>query len=330
MPKLVVVGSARIDAFMTLPDDKADSYCDLNTKKCVVELSYAAKIPMRSVEFLLGGNGANVSVGTKRMGVDSALVAEVGTGVMGDYTKRELEREVNTEHVSQQEGVPAGFGAVIVYQGERTILSYYPPVTPVFPDNVCEAEWVYLTSTGEKFEEYYEGVYKWLESCSPKLVFNPGGRQIAKGKDWLRKYLERTEILIINREEGEEIVGINGEQSYEKEKELIGELARLGAKKVVVTDGMKGAFAFDGNKFWHSGVLPIDAIERTGAGDAFSTGILAAAIQDKPMDEALMWGTINSASVIGYVGPEKGLLRTEQMQEWFERAESCEVKVEEF
>jgi sugar/nucleoside kinase (ribokinase family) len=331
MYKLVIFGSARIDAFMTLPDDKADTYCNLDTKKCVLELSYASKIPMKAVKFLLGGNGANVAVGTKRMGILSLLAAEVGTGVMGDYAKRELEaQKVGMEYVTQTPDVPAGFGAVINYQGERTILSYYPPGEPPFPEsmNSCEAEWAYLTSVGESFETYYQRVLEWLNKCNPKLAFNPGGRQIAKGPEWMKPYLEKTEILLANREECEKISGFT--ESFGKEKELIQKLVSLGPKRIVVTDGRNGSFAFDGEKYYKLGILPIDAVERTGAGDATSTGILAALINGKTMPEAMLWGMLNSTSVIGYIGPEDGLLHERDIPVWMGRAESANIKPEEF
>lgn len=326
--QLIVIGSARVDAFLSLPEDRANRHCDLDDKKCVIELSYASKIPLQAVEFLVGGNGANVAVGTKRLGINSVLIAEVGTGPMGDHTMDELKKEIDVSLVSQQDGVPAGFGAVIVYQGERTILSYYPPVTPKFPADTCGAEWAYLTSTGERFADYYEDVYKWLKSCNPKLAFNPGGRQIKKGAQWLKKYLEATELLILNREEGEAIADLSG--TFGKEKVLIDALREFGPRMVVVTDGTNGSFAFDGEKYVHCGILPIDGVERTGAGDASSAAMLASLIQGKSMGEALLRATINSASVIGYFGPQPGLLREDQMPEWIERARSCEVKVEEF
>jgi hypothetical protein len=53
-------------------------------------------------------------------------------------------------------------------------------------------------------------------------------------------------------------------------------------------------------------------------------------IKGKSLDEALLWGTINAASVIGYIGPEDGLLRIEELPEWLERAESSGLRVEEF
>jgi sugar/nucleoside kinase (ribokinase family) len=328
--QLIIFGSARIDAFMTLPDDKADTFCKLDTKECVLELSYASKIPLKQVKFLLGGNGANVAVGTKRMGVDSMLAAEIGTGVMGDATKHELEKqEINMDLVTQTPEVPAGFGAVINYQGERTILSYYPPSEPPFPhDGLDDPEWVYLTSIGEKFEGYYDKVLDFVKEKNTKMAFNPGGRQIAKGRDWIKPFIENTEILIANREECEEIAGM--EQTFGKEKDLINALTGVGAAKVVVTDGRNGSFAFDGERYVHLGILPIDAIERTGAGDAFSTGLLSALIKGKSIGDSLMWGTLNSTSVIGFVGPEDGLLHERDIDVWWKRAESAGVKPEEF
>ncbi|OGM28230.1 hypothetical protein A2801_04355 [Candidatus Woesebacteria bacterium RIFCSPHIGHO2_01_FULL_41_10] len=327
--QLVVFGSARIDAFLTLPDDKAETYCRLDDHKCVLELSYATKIPLKSVQFLLGGNGANVAVGTARMGVRSVLAAEVGTGVMGDYAKEELEKQgINTEFVTQTPEVPAGFGAVINYQGERTILSYYPPSEPPFPANVCGAEWAYLTSVGESFEKYFQKILEWLDECNAKVAFNPGGRQISKGKEWLAPYLQKTEILLVNREECQEITGFG--DSFGKEKELIQKATELGPKKVVLTDGRNGSYGFDGEHFYHLGILPVDAISRTGAGDATSTGILAATIKGKSLKEAMLWGMVNSTSVIGYVGPQVGLLHELDMDIWFERAQSSGIQVKEF
>lgn len=328
MKQLIVFGSARMDAFMTLPDEKADTFCDLDTKKCVLQLSYATKIPMKQVKFLVGGNGANVAVGTARMGIDSLLVAEVGTGVMGDATRHELEKQnIDLSLVTQTPDVPAGFGAVINYQGERTILSYYPPSEPPFPHDVKEAEWVYLTSIGESFEKYYEKVLDFIHEVKPKVAFNPGGRQIGMGQEWMKKYLEVTELLIANREECEEIAEFK--DSFGKEKELIQKLLSLGAKKVVMTDGRNGSYGFDGEKYYHLGIMPVDAIERTGAGDASSAGMLSALIKGKSLVDAMLWGMLNSTSVIGYIGPQDGLLHERDISVWIERAESAGMKVEE-
>jgi sugar/nucleoside kinase (ribokinase family) len=73
--------------------------------------------------------------------------------------------------------------------------------------------------------------------------------------------------------------------------------------------------------------MPVDAYERTGAGDAFGSGCLSALIKGKDITEALLWGTVNSASVIGYVGAQRGLLKEDEMKTWLERAKSSNVEV---
>lgn len=329
MTDLVVFGGARMDAYLELPTDAADKYCDINTQKCVIELAYGSKIALDGVNFLIGGNGANVSVGTTRLGLKSVLVTELGVGPLADQTKAVLAKEVDTTHVTQTEGVDQGFGAVIMYQGERTILSYYAPVEPHLPDLAgLQTKWAYLTSTSELFENYYEDIFNWLATTDCKLAFNPGGRQIKKGRQWLQKYLERTELIFVNRREAEEITGYS--DTYGSEKELLHGLSKLGPKICIITDGGKGSYVYDGTVYYRAGVMPVDSFERTGAGDAFSSGCLAAIIQGKSFEDALLWGTLNSTSVIGFVGPENGLLRSADMPEWEKRAVSCEMKVEEF
>lgn len=328
MAKLVVFGSARMDAFMGVPEDKANQYCSLDTNRCVVELSYSAKIPLNTVDFRVGGNGANVALGSQRMGVESMLVAEIGTGPLADQVKLELGREIDVNKVTQTNGVDQGFGAVIGYQGERTILSYYSPLQPPFPENLTDPDWAYLTSTGQNFSDYYEEIYEWVKKSGVKLAFNPGGRQIAKGKEWLKKYLAVTELIFVNREEAEGITGFT--KSFGKERELLDRLCDFGPKIPVVTDGRSGAFAKGDGKYYKIGILPVDAIERTGAGDAFSVGCMSAIIRGKGLQRGLVKGTINSTSVIGYVGPEEGLLKNDQVSEWEERMKSNNVRVEEF
>ncbi len=56
-------------------------------------------------------------------------------------------------------------------------------------------------------------------------------------------------------------------------------------------------------------------MEQTGAGDAFGTGVVTALLLNKSMDEAIKWGNKQAASVVSYMGPKKGLLTLEQLQE---------------
>ena len=67
-------------------------------------------------------------------------------------------------------------------------------------------------------------------------------------------------------------------------------------------------------------VYPHDPFERTGAGDAFASTIASALVLGKTLKDALMWGPINSMSVVQYVGAQKGLLSKEALEEYLNKA----------
>jgi sugar/nucleoside kinase (ribokinase family) len=70
---------------------------------------------------------------------------------------------------------------------------------------------------------------------------------------------------------------------------------------------------------WTMGVFPVKVVEMTGAGDSFATAFLAGLHYGKPLPEALRWGAANSASVVGRIGPQAGLLRSAEMTRMLRR-----------
>lgn len=324
--ELLTIGDATIDVFMSPVE--SDVLCNLDDKTCQICFTYGAKIPVKSMEFSIGGNAANNVIGTKRLGVSSAIVLSVGDDATGKMIQATLAQEaVPTDFVIQQVGSTSNYSTIITYSGERTIFTYHAPRIYEFPQNLPPTPWVYLTSMGEGFRAFYDQVMKWLPANS-RLAFNPGSWQLKGGIAGIKDVLGKTAVLFVNREEAEKITGLT--ESHGKEKEVLAGLASFGVKIPIITDGNNGSFAFDGQKYIKVGVLPIDAYERTGAGDAFGSGTLSALIKGKTLEEALLWGTINSASVIGFVGSQKGLLKLDQLSTWIARAQSSGLKTENF
>jgi len=99
---------------------------------------------------------------------------------------------------------------------------------------------------------------------------------------------------------------------------------------VVITDDRKGAYAAnDAGNFWHVPMYPDSRppFERTGAGDAFASSVVAALALEKPLEEGLLWGPINSMSVVQEVGAQKGLLSREKLESYLKDA-PAEYKLE--
>jgi sugar/nucleoside kinase (ribokinase family) len=238
---------------------------------------------------------------------------------------------VDLTYVIQQPETMSNYSTAINYQGERTIFTYHAPRSYEFPVQLPPAPWVYLTSMGESFRPFYNHLIDWLKkNPTIKLAFNPGSWQIRGGYEAIKDIMTMVYAIYVNREEAEKLTNLP--ESAGKDRELLIALNKLGPKICVITDGSNGSFAYDSinGKFFRAGVLPVDAYERTGAGDAFGSGSLSALIHGKTLDEALLWGTVNSASVIGYTGPQKGLLKLEEMDQWLERCKSSGVSVVQF
>jgi len=325
---LLSVGDASIDIYISPTESEA--LCQMDDKESFICFHYGEKIPIKNVEFSVGGNAANNAVGVKRLGINSGLVLTLGEDSFGKQIVEKLEKEgLDLTYVITQPSTASNFAVITNYSGERTIFTYKVPRSYEFPVNLPQVPWVYLTSMGETFRPFYKHMVDWLRTNTKvKLAFNPGSRQMRAGIGALKDVLQLTEVIFVNRQEAEKLTGMG--QSQGKEKELLTSLSKLGPRIPIITDGARGCFAFDGSNYIKVGVLPVDAYERTGAGDSFGSGTLAAIIKGKPLKEALLWGTVNSASVIGYVGPQRGLLKENDMQIWLERAKSCEVEISNF
>ena len=326
--ELISIGDASMDVFMT--PTESETLCQIDTKECLIAFSYGDKIPVEDLVFSTGGNAANNAVGTKRMGINTAIVLTLGDDSIGNLIIEKLKSEgVGMDYVVRQPGTVSNYSTVINYSGERTIFVFHAPRTYDFPREIPAPSWVYLTSMGESFLPFYQKVVEWLTANpNTKLAFNPGSYQMRAKKEDLIPVLKRTYVIFVNREEAGKLTG--ADTSAGKEKDLLKALSSLGPKIAVITDGGNGSFVFDGSKFLKSGVLPVDAFQRTGAGDAFGSGCLSAIIKGKPLEEALIWGTVNSASVIGYQGPQKGRLKEGEIEEWKERFISSKVSLGEF
>jgi ribokinase len=325
---LLSVGDASMDIYIT--PSESESLSQMDDKESFICFAFGEKIPVKSAELSVGGNAANNAVGVTRLGVKTGLVLTLGDDTFGKQIQEKLNAEaVNTTYVTKQLGISSNFSVIVNYSGERTIFTYNVPKSYEYPVNLPVTPWMYLTSMGDTFKPFYNHITDFLRTKTTiKLAFNPGSRQIRAGVSEILDILKLTEVLFVNREEAEKLTNLS--QSLGKEKELLQALSNLGPKISIITDGVKGSYAFNGSKFIKAGVLPVDAFERTGAGDAFGSGTLAGIIKGRPLEEALLWGTSNSASVIGYTGPQRGLIKENEMDIWLERVRSSEVKVGEF
>ena len=318
MYDFVAIGETTIDAFIKL--ENASVHCDIDKENCQICLPFAAKIPYEFViEMPAVGNAGNASVSVSRLGLKSALVANVGKDLDGEKCLNTLEQEgVAIEFIGIHEHEKTNYHYVLWYEDDRTILQKHSKFKYNLPD-IDEPKWIYLTSLGEDSLDFHTKIIAYLNiHPNIRLAFQPGIFQINFGKDKLKEIYQRTKIFFCNVEEAEKILGLDTLGI----EELLKRMKALGPAIVIITDGPKGAYVFDGTNMWHQTSYPDprSPYERTGAGDALASTTVAALILGKDPETALKWGMINAMSVVQQIGAQKGLLTRPQIEEYLNSA----------
>lgn len=315
----LAIGDVVVDAFIRL--HQASVHCNINNSNCEICMPFAEKIPYEFVEEIAGvGNGPNAAVSAARLGLRSAMMTNVGSDENANKCISAFKKDgISTKHITRHKGFKTNYHYVLWYEDERTILVKHEAFKYKFVPPWRNPKWVYITSLGADALEYQIEVAQWLEKNPDiKFAFQPGTFQMLAGIDKLQTFYKKAEIFFCNVEESRRIL----KKEDGEIKDLLKAMHDLGPKNVIITDGPRGAYAYDGNDYWFMPTYPDPKppYERTGAGDAFASTVTAALALGKPLSEALQWGPINSMSVVQQVGAQKGLLTREKLEEYLRNA----------
>ena len=317
----LALGDLTTDTFIDLDDvriDKEPDPGDLGQDEICFrfgdKIEFEKAVTVRSV-----GNSPNAAVSAHRLELNTALNTNIGDDENGQRCLDTLKEEgLSTEFVNVHEGKRTNHHYVLQYNAERTILvkhHEYPYALPDFDDN---PQWIYLSSLGEASLEHHHEIAEFVKNSETKLAFQPGTFQMKLGYDELQDVYEACDLFFCNKEEAQLIL----ETDENDVKELLKEMYSRGPSIAVLTDGPNGAYAYDGENGWRMPMYPDPKppIDRTGAGDAFSSTFTSAIAEGNDIPTALSWGPINSMSVVQGIGAQEGLLSREKLMMYLENA----------
>ncbi len=314
----LAIGDIITDLFIHIKD--ASVHCNIDKENCQICMPFGAKIPFEATYLTIAaGNVGNAADSAAKLGLNSAIVCSVGDDKNGEECMETLrERKISTDFVTIQKGKKTNYSYVLWFQNDRTILRKHEDFSYTLPQ-IGNPKLVYFSSISGSAYPFHNEVAEHMEK-NPDIMFafQPGSPEIKLGTEKLKRVYMRADIFFCNVEEAKEILGVDQIEI----KEILKRIHDLGPKIVVITDGVKGAYAFDGQDTWKQMPYPDPKppLERTGAGDAFSSTTAISLLLGNDLPTALSWGAVNSMSVVQYVGGQEGLLPREKLEEYLKNA----------
>lgn len=306
---VISVGDMQIDSFFVIAKSEATIEHIAHHDQAKICFNFADKIPVESLTKTIAGNACNVAVGIRRLGLKSALVTHIGKDDEAKFVAQGLYKEkIDTGYIKQDKRT--NNSAVISYLGERTIFVYHEPRDYTLP-RLAKAKYIYVTSMHTGWESLIKPLTQYLDQAGAKLAYNPGTFQLRAGTKLSQPLLDRTEIIFLNRQEA--ALYVNKPDKTDM-SELLTAVHRHGPRIVVITDGPKGSYVSDGTGQYFLGIFDVPLVERTGVGDAYASGFIAALSQGKDVFSAMRWASFESAGVLQQIGPQAGLLSHKELE----------------
>ncbi|MGI6131737.1 MAG: ribokinase [Bacillota bacterium] len=227
-----------------------------------------------------GGKGANQAVAAARLGADVSMVGRIGADSYGEDLLASLRSSgVDVSMVSIDRGCSTGLALVTVDEEALNTIVVYPGANGAFtPQYIGPAKDSIASSKAMVAQlevplESVESALKIARANSVTTILNP-----APAREIPPELLSCVDIMIPNEVEAAAICGCSAGRPSEA-MEASARLRRMGPERVIITLGEKGAVYSGPEGGFHVPAFRVDAVDSTGAGDAFVAGFAVAWIQ---------------------------------------------------
>ena len=314
---LTIGGLTEDIVFFTDKGVLIDNSADILRQK-LLAFEYGAKIGIKDFGYYFGGGASNTAVNLSKLGFKVAVIAKIGEDERGARILKNLkDNKVNSTLIEVDKNSGSGFSFILNNKKDRIIFAYRGSndnlrIGDSHGKIISQSKWVYLTSLPDNYIDSLKVVF----NNKNKIAWNPGLNQLSQGANRIKSFLKKTDILMLNKDEGLELIkntdGFSkmSDNFLNNSRNLIKILKSLGPDKIILTNGVKGAYFYDGVNFYHQEIIKgQQRVDSTGVGDAFNSTVLAGLEKFKgDFKKAMLMGVKNTASVVSVSGAQNGLL----------------------
>lgn len=265
---------------------------------------------VRSFDAYVGGCPTNVSVGTRRLGLRSALLTAVGDDQVGDFVTTFLDREqVETRFIPRKQGHRTSAVILTIQPPDKFPLTFYRDncadraltVDDVARAPVRDSRVVFVTGTGLSHDPARDATF--AAAATARAAGVPVVVDIDYRADqWdnvsafstQMHSLLRSATIAIGTEE--ELAAASGSTDVARSAAT---LLESGIQGLILKRGARGSTVFQRDAPPADvAPFPIEILNVLGAGDAFASGFLYGYLQGWPLERAARMGNACGAIVV--------------------------------
>ena len=339
------IGSATQDVFVQSDVASIVTVSQMMKKSEFMSFPYGAKTEIADFSKNLGGGAVNTAINLANLGLKTSTIIKLGNDELNNTIKLKLAQSgIDIMNIIDSTKYLTGFSIILVsFQGDRTVLAHRGANAHVHEkevnfDAIKKARWVYVSPLSGDSNKILDKIAKFCEENNINLAINAGTTALKKGGKYFSKILKTAQIVVMNKEEATLVTKIQvrpdtKEVKFSKEKihpdivEMLKTLKGDSQATVVITDGKNGVYCYDGKKIYVCPIYPATVVSTLGAGDAFSSTFCATMDKfNNDIEKALLYASINSASICGHFGAQEGFLTFEQIEEKLKEKPDFKVK----
>lgn len=281
-------------------------------RSCIDLYAHQIGVPITEVtsfDAYVGGCPTNISVGTRRLGLRSALLTAVGDDQVADFVLAFLNREgVETRFIPRKTGRRTSAVIMAIQPPDRFPLTFYREgcadreltTEDVARAPIAESAIVLVTGTGLSHEPSRTATFYAAEQGAA------AGAQVFVDVDYRPdqwpsraafaasiQQLIRHAALVIGTEE--EIVAAADNDRVE---DAIATVVGATSAPLVLKRGARGATLFRNGSRTDVAPFRIEVLNVLGAGDAFASGLITGIRRGWPLERAIRMGNATGAIVV--------------------------------
>jgi hypothetical protein len=269
----------------------------------------------------LGGSGI-VAAGLRRLGLKVGLIANLGSDRFSKILWSLLEEHDIDRSLIQRHPDPLNQVTVALsYPEDRAFVTLFEE-----PDTPVDLERIVSHASARHF--HISSVLTSLAAPGAVQLFNKTGATVSADPGWDEDALRSPQVLSAYKSLDFFLPSESELRHMARENDLKQAMkkmdALLNARALIVKQSTQGVCAYlpKRGETLSLPALKLEAVDTTGAGDAFDAGFIYGCLQGAPLQDCMAYGVVCGGLTTTIRGGTKGFPTIEEMKKWREKLQS--------